>query len=223
MTTKERNSFIFYRSFYEAIKLLPAEKQLKIYQKIAEFSFENEKKAKKIELDNIQKSIFILIKPQLEANRKRFINGCKKKKSKKEANDKQTISKVEANLNVNDNVNVNDNQNKKRKEIKEKNHPLLISIWNETCLNLPKATLNSRSRNLKLDKLIGDKRVKDDEGKPLFECLEDWGEYCKQIHQSPFLNGDNKRGWIATIDFCLKTENINKIIEGNYDRRENGC
>jgi hypothetical protein len=109
---KERNSFIFYRSFYEAIKLLPAEEQLKIYEAIAEFSL-NEKN---IELNNIQKSIFILIKPQLEANRKRFINGCKNKKSKTEAKRKQNGSKTEANVNVNVNENLNEKKNIKKKK-----------------------------------------------------------------------------------------------------------
>ncbi|CDC06740.1 dnaD domain protein [Clostridium sp. CAG:343] len=65
-----------------------------------------------IELTGISKAIFSLVKPQLDANYKKYENG-KQKKSKTEAKQKQTKSKkvtnVNENENVNDNVNVNDN------------------------------------------------------------------------------------------------------------------
>lgn len=110
--SKTRDSFIFYRSFYEAINEFPEENQLEIYKAISEFSL-NQTEPK---LSGISKTIWILIKPQLEANNKKFINGIKPKKtSKPEAKDKQIGSKPEGNVNANDNVNentnVNDNEN----------------------------------------------------------------------------------------------------------------
>ena len=72
----ERDSFIFYRSFYESIKALPEENQLEIYNAIMEFALNQNE----IEISNLSKAIFILIKPQLEANYKRFINGSKAKR-----------------------------------------------------------------------------------------------------------------------------------------------
>jgi hypothetical protein len=106
-----RDSSIFYRSFYEAINELPDLNKLEVYTAIFEYSFNfNE-----IELSGLSKTIFTLIKPQLEANKKRFENGTKPKskpeKSKTEAKQKQKISKVEANNNVNNNVNDNYNEN----------------------------------------------------------------------------------------------------------------
>lgn len=106
-----RDSSIFYRSFYEAIKSLPESNQLEVYNAIFEYSFNfNE-----IELTGLSKTIFTLIKPQLEANKKRFENGTKPKvkpeKSKTEAKRKQKISKSEANNNVNNNDNDNEKVN----------------------------------------------------------------------------------------------------------------
>ena len=69
----ERQSFIFYKSFYEAIKELPSENQLEIYTAIYEKEFYNNE----IELKGISKSIYTLILPQLEANNKRYENGKK--------------------------------------------------------------------------------------------------------------------------------------------------
>jgi hypothetical protein len=116
-----RDSLIFYRSFYEAINELPKETQAEVYHAIFEFSLNY----KEIELSGLSKTIFTLIKPQLEANKKRFENGTKPKskpeKSKTEAKTKHKISKVEAN--VNDNVNVNDNEN-----IEERKSKFYVSL-----------------------------------------------------------------------------------------------
>ena len=101
-----RDSFIFYRSFYESIKELPEENQLKVYKAISNYALNQEE----IELDGISKAIFSLIKPQLDANYKKYENG-KQKKSKIEANDKQKESKTVTNVNDNVNVNVNVNEN----------------------------------------------------------------------------------------------------------------
>lgn len=97
-----RDSFIFYRSFYDAINELPKENQADTYSAIAKYALDQEE----TELTGISKAIFSLVKPQLDANYKKYENG-KQKKSKTEANDKQKESKT--GTNVNENVNVNDN------------------------------------------------------------------------------------------------------------------
>lgn len=104
-----RDSSIFYRSFYEAINELPDLNKLEVYTAIFEYSFNfNE-----IELSGLSKTIFTLIKPQLEANNKRFANGNKPKikqeKSKTEAKPKQKTIKDQANNNNNNNINENNN------------------------------------------------------------------------------------------------------------------
>ena len=101
-----RDSFIFYRSFYEAISELPKENQADSYNAIMRYALDQEE----IELTGISKAIFSLVKPQLDANYKKYKNG-KQKKSKTEAKQKQTKSKKVTNVNVNDNVNENANDN----------------------------------------------------------------------------------------------------------------
>ena len=65
-----RDSVIFYRSFYEAIDELPLDLQAKVYKAIFEYSLNYNE----IVLEGIAKTIFTLIKPQIEANNKRFEN-----------------------------------------------------------------------------------------------------------------------------------------------------
>ena len=106
-----RDSFIIYRSFYEAICDLDADSQAQVFKAICEYSLN----FKEIELTGVAKTIFRLIKPQLDANNKRYENGkqpkTKPEKSETEAKEKQNESETEANKNVNDNVNDNDNKN----------------------------------------------------------------------------------------------------------------
>ena len=110
-----RESFIFYKSFYDSIKELDPKDQVRIYDAIFKYQFEN----KKIELESIPKIIFTLILPQLEANNKRYENGKKggapkgnknaSKTTKKQPKNNQKTTKKQPNVNVNDNVNVNVN------------------------------------------------------------------------------------------------------------------
>ena len=111
-----RDSCVFYRSFFEAIKVLPKENQAEIYNAIFEHAFNfNE-----IELEGINLTVMTLIKPQINANIRKYENGKKPKNSTSKPKDEQTESKVEAKYkqneskvvtNVNDNVNVNENDN----------------------------------------------------------------------------------------------------------------
>ena len=67
-----RDSIIFYRSYYEALRDLPRDIQGEIYTAIMEYGLYGK------ETDNLKpvaKSIFTLIKPNLDANQKRYENG----------------------------------------------------------------------------------------------------------------------------------------------------
>ncbi len=114
----KKDSFIFYRSFYDSIKELPLEMQTKLYNTIFAYQFEE----KEEKLSGIEKAVFTLIKPQLNANNTRYENGCKGAefgklggRPKKEKPLKNPTGVIEENPNVtpneNDNENVNENDN----------------------------------------------------------------------------------------------------------------
>ena len=63
------NSIVFYASFYEAIKGLPEQDQLGIYNAIFTYGLEGIEP----ELSGVQKSIFTLIQPQIKASQDRYI------------------------------------------------------------------------------------------------------------------------------------------------------
>ena len=114
MSEKIRDSFIFYRSFFQSTKRLSKEEKAELFEAICYYALDGES----IEMSAVPEAIFSVIKPNLDANRRKWENGCKEKKktskteaedeqeiSKDEANDKQTISKPQGNVNVNVNAN----------------------------------------------------------------------------------------------------------------------
>jgi len=103
-----RDTMIFYRSFYDAIKNLSQADQCEIYNAIFSYGLNFEEP----ELTGVPASFWTLIKPQIDANIKRFENGKKPKskqtESEPEAKQKQTRSKSGTNNNNNNNNNNND-------------------------------------------------------------------------------------------------------------------
>ena len=111
----KRESFIFYKSYYDSIKELKGTEQLKLYNAIFQFQFENEE----IELKGVCKSVFNLIRPLLSANNQRYLNG---KKGGRPKNENETEKKPENNL----------NESKKKANEKVMNNVLCI-MNNELC------------------------------------------------------------------------------------------
>lgn len=63
-----KDSYVFYRSYYEAITELPDNEQLKLFKAITEFGLNNEE----IKLDGISKVLFTLIKPNIKSSNARY-------------------------------------------------------------------------------------------------------------------------------------------------------
>jgi len=96
--SEKRDSYIFYRSFYEAMEDLNDADQLTIYRTISIYALEG----KEPEISGFPKAIFSLIKPILESNRKRWENGNKggrpknQKGTEEEPNENQEVTKTKA-------------------------------------------------------------------------------------------------------------------------------
>lgn len=120
-----RDSFVFYRSFAESVKNLPPEEYKKVMQSILDYALDG----KEPEQFGIEYTVFCLVKPQIDANNKRYENGKKggrpqkpnnnqeitkinQEITKQKPNNNQTVTTTEPNVYVN----VNDNVNDKKKD-----------------------------------------------------------------------------------------------------------
>lgn len=133
-----RDSFVFYKSFYDAIEKLPEEYQLEFIKALMDYNFKNEQK----EMSPIVEAMFLLVKTNIDKANQRYEasveNGKKGGRPKTKTKPKQNLKKPNNNLtkpnnnlnepkqNLNvydndnvyvyDNVNVNDKENVKENE-----------------------------------------------------------------------------------------------------------
>ena len=110
---KNKESFVFYRSFYEAIKMLPDEDRLQVYDAISELALNGNQ----TETTGYVAVVMKLVEPQILANNRRYKNACKGGRPKNQTETKpkpksnQTETKPKPNVNVNVNVNKNEKEN----------------------------------------------------------------------------------------------------------------
>lgn len=123
-----RDSFVFYRSFYEALQNVPKKYRSEVYEAVFTYVFE----ASEPSISGVSRALWELIRPQLDASQKRYENSMKgagygkkgaeygklggrpKKEKTPLKGDIEKPPKREKDqnpLNVNVNENVNDNEN----------------------------------------------------------------------------------------------------------------
>ncbi|MDR2584753.1 MAG: DUF6291 domain-containing protein [Prevotellaceae bacterium] len=143
-----RDSFIFYRSFYEAIRDLPRDIQGEVYTAILEYGLNG------ITTENLKpvaRSIFTLIRPIIDTNNKKYSGGCegaeygklggrptkplqnpKKTPAKPLRNPKKTPTIIDVDDDVDDDVDVDVDVDDKKKKREKKifSPPALIDVEN---------------------------------------------------------------------------------------------
>ena len=129
-TTAMRKSFVFYASWWEAIKNLPREIQGEVLTAIVEYGLSGETTES---LKPIAKALLALVKPQIDANNQKFNNGTKGGRPKEEEN--QTETKQEPNRNqTKTKQKPNENQTETKQE-PNRNQTETKQEPNEECYN----------------------------------------------------------------------------------------
>ena len=96
---QNRDSCVFYASWFDAIEVLPEAVQSEAYRAILSFALRGVETEKQ---GAMTKLIMAMVRPQIEANIKRYENGCKggRPKAEKKPNQNQTITKPKPNRNL---------------------------------------------------------------------------------------------------------------------------
>ena len=201
-----RNSFIFYKSFYDSIKELGIEDQAQIYNAIFEYEFNG----KEVELNGVCKSIFALIIPLIKANDKRYENGCKggRPKNQNETKLKPKNNQNETKLKPNELCIINyelcnmNNNNKKNKQKKFFENDEL------NCLFLEYLDLRTKLKCKNTDRAIT----------LLLNKLNDYDDTTKK----EMLNNAIMNSWksvypIKEFKTNKKEDNFNKVLEEVYN------
>ena len=88
-----RDGFVFYRSFYESFSDLSKKDKLTLFDALCNYALNDVEP----ELSGVPAAMFKLLKPQVDANNRRYENGKKggrPKETKTKPNDNQTETKV---------------------------------------------------------------------------------------------------------------------------------
>lgn len=96
----------------------------------------------------------------------------------------------------------------KRAEVAEE----MRAIWNEVCGDaMPPIRALSARRVTGMTNALR-RQFGNDLGR--------WRAYCERLRASPFMCGDNDRGWLGNIDTCITEKTIIRTFEGCYDQRD---
>ena len=125
----KRDSFVFYRSFFTATQYLKSERKAALFDAICAYALDGESR----DLDNICTGMFSLIKPQLEANYKKWENGKKGAEFGKLGGRPKTPKKPLTNPKRTPNVNVNVNTHTtfNHLSITKDNYNKLVDIYSK--------------------------------------------------------------------------------------------
>ena len=243
--SEDRESFVFHKDWYYAIKKRSPQLRIEIYDAIMEKVFEGTQK----ELSEVASVVMDLISPQIDRDTARWLDiKAKRRESGKQGglakqanatkcyqmlpNDSKSKQNV-ANLpvSVSDSVSVSVSDSVVTKDVNKE----LSSLHSDNNISTKVDTLSSpnwadnfvKFFNATIDKnnsVIAKVRIiQGNREKQLKARIKQYGEesVCEAVTKatlSPFLNG--QKGFIASIDWILKPNNFPKILEGNYDKRE---
>lgn len=83
----------------------------------------------------------------------------------------------------------------------------VMELYNEICVSLPKACKLSPERKRRIKALFDRKFT-----------IEDLEKAFRTVQNTPFLRGENERGWQAAFDWIIKPANFLKVLENAYGR-----
>lgn len=176
-----RESFIFYKTFYDCIKNLPQKSQNKIYSSVCEYVFFG----KIIELNGLENGIFSMIKAQLDANNRRCSNGKNggrpRKNAISETDDKKPMvlkNDVKIKTNGFENNTENKNQRLSKDDVQKKPNENVNDNVNEN-VNVEKESKKEKEIAI-IDSMIDSYNISE----PLLEKVKEWLDYKKQRKES---------------------------------------
>lgn len=233
-----RDSFVFYSSYYEAISEFDEKTQLQIFKAVCEYALNGNIP----ELSGVSKAIFALIKPTIDANEKRYNNGKKGGRPKKNndsenqkpmvlnsktngfENQKPNVNdNVNVNVTVNDNLNVNGNENDTKSGKPDRTsskHPeeyeKIISYLNQ------KANTNYKASTKKTQQLINARLAEGYKTDDFFtvidkKCAEWLNTDMEKFLRPETLFGNKFEGYLNQKTTNQKNDNSNGFNAEDYN------
>lgn len=173
----KRDSYIFYRSFEDALRTLPPDEELKLRRSIADFSLDFKKPK---DLGGIAKTIWNLMEPNLNANNNRYINGLKGSEHGKKGGRPKTPKKPLANPKETPSLTPNKDKDKDKDVNKDNKEKGFVDFWDYYHLHTGKPKTDKDAALTHWKKLtLTEKRLAYKNVIPYSNTLEDKKFLCK--------------------------------------------
>ncbi len=142
-------------------------------------------------------------KSSTEADRQReYQRKIDTEKSNKKSNKKSTPEiEIEKEIDIEKEI--------EKEKIQCINYQQIADMYNDTCVSFPRLTK------------LSDARKKAIKARFNTYSLEDFQKLFEMAEGSSFLKGQNSRNWSANFDWMMKDANFAKILDGNYQDRNN--
>ena len=243
----ERDSFVFYRSFYEAIRRQPKKLQADIYNAIADYALNG---TEPTQVPDAVLSIFLLIKPQIDANNHRYAAGKKGGRPSKTKSDGmdagEKSEEIAAENSAENKTNGFENEGKTETigfenegetgDFEKPNENENVNVNENVNENenedvkkaSPKKSSTTASTvveayhrlcpSLPAVSMISEQRKKAIRARLRSGyTLADFERAFEKAERSRFLRGANKNNWMADFDWLMRDGNLPKVLEGKYD------
>lgn len=212
------DGFIFYASYYDGISELPEEDQGQLYRAVFRYVFEDIEP----ELSGAPLMAFKFMKPTIDANIKRRLNGKLGGRPKDEEKTKAiTKGKPKANQKQTKPITKGKPKDKEEDKDNEKDISLtgyiekapkpqdVIDLYNDICIDMPRVRVMTEARRKHIQARL--KENKPEEIREVFERAE----------ASDFLSGRVEgKDFRADFDWIVgNPQHWQRIIEGVYDNR----
>ena len=219
LAKEEKNkAFLMYYEYKEYISLLPDDEKGKLLMALIAYAE-----------DGIEPSFtdgllmcFHFIKTRIDRDNMRYLKQCEANKTNGKKggrpSKKQTVSTEterfskepnESEKNLNINLNLNKKNNKENMSTQEKpdtlNYENIFSLFNTICTDLPRVERLTDARKRRIKTAV--KALKGD-----------FKSFFAKVQASDFLTG-RETNWKSNFDWILNSNNLVKILEGNYDNR----
>ena len=219
---KERQFTPFFVSFEEAINDLDdKDMQLSLYRAIVRYGLYGEVP----ELSGIAGTLWRLILPALQSNRKQFINGSSggapkgnqnaRKTTQKQPNDnpKTSLKDKDKDKRLSDESKESADKPRKRRRLSPASptpdeFEEIVRFYNDTCKSLRPVKILTDKRRAAVSA-----RLREHGRDTVFDVIRAAG-------RSSFLAGQNTRGWTADFDWIFRPVNFVKVLEGKYENKE---
>ncbi|WP_367567780.1 phage replisome organizer N-terminal domain-containing protein [Lacrimispora sp.] len=126
------------------------------------------------------------------------------------SNSKANVNALDIEEDIEEDIEVEREEEGDKKKRENINYQQIADMYNNTCVSFPSLVSLSDSRKKAI--------------KARFKTysIDDFEKLFLKAEASDFLKGKNDRNWSATFDWLIKDANMAKVLDGNYDNKDQG-